>query len=59
MFNDSSSFYVCPGGDLTNSVQRQRTRDTTSSDTPLWAAADDRFFWNKFMLQDLISQKVI
>ena len=77
MFTDSDSFYYCPGGDLTNTVQRQaaakvndETRKTQSdgetSDgrvgknggVPAWTQADDRFFWNRYMLQDLIRAKV-
>ena len=57
MFNDSESFYVCPHGDITNSIQRQQ-RLAGNTDTPFWETADDRFFWNKSMLQDLIDAKV-
>lgn len=54
MFNDSESFYYCPDGDITNTIQRQQTIDP---ETPFWQRADDRFFWNKYMLQDLINSK--
>ena len=57
MFNDSDSFYYSPTGDLTNTIQRQHEREYPE-DTPLWMKADDRFFWNKFMMNDLISTKV-
>ena len=56
MFNDSSSFYYSPNGDLTNSIQQQHLKEHDPS-VPLWARADDRFFWNKFMLQDLVKSK--
>ena len=58
MFNDSESFYYCPQADITNTMQRQQSLAATGKDTPLWARADDRFFWNKTMLQDLIDSKV-
>ena len=69
MFNDSSSFYYCPVGDLTNSVQRctnQSQAEKASADqeaashdhSSAWHKADDRFFWNKPMLMDLINSKV-
>lgn len=37
--------------DLTNSFQRQTQTDPTE---PLWARADDRFFWNRFVSSELI-----
>ncbi|KAL1965907.1 hypothetical protein VTN77DRAFT_5040 [Rasamsonia byssochlamydoides] len=37
--------------DLTNSFQRQSQSDPS---LPLWKRADDRFFWNRFILSDLI-----
>lgn len=38
--------------DLTNSFQRQAQADPN---TPSWARADDRFFWNRFIQSDLIN----
>ena len=71
MFTDSDSFYYSPGGDLTNTVQRQATAKDNSDGVagrngldvdmdggPEWTRADDRFFWNHYMLQDLISAQV-
>lgn len=58
MFSESSSFYYSVGGDLTNSVQRQRSRTTPDPSEPPWTSADDRFFWNKHMLHDLIGSRV-
>nr|XP_014345837.1 PREDICTED: phosphatidylinositide phosphatase SAC2 [Latimeria chalumnae] len=52
MFMDSDSFYYSLTYDLTNSVQRQSA--CKKSDLPLWQQVDDRFFWNKHMIQDLI-----
>uniref|UniRef100_A0A8D8RUA9 Phosphatidylinositide phosphatase SAC2 n=1 Tax=Cacopsylla melanoneura TaxID=428564 RepID=A0A8D8RUA9_9HEMI len=44
IFTDSDSFYYCPDnrGDITNAVPRQG------------GELDDRFFWNKHMLRDII-----
>ncbi|XP_060896930.1 phosphatidylinositide phosphatase SAC2 isoform X2 [Labrus mixtus] len=52
IFMDSDSFYYSTTYDLTNSVQRQG--DSGNSSLPLWKQVDDRFFWNKHMIQDLI-----
>ncbi|XP_034754560.1 phosphatidylinositide phosphatase SAC2 isoform X4 [Etheostoma cragini] len=56
VFMDSDSFYYSMTYDLTNSVQRQGDSDRSS--LPLWKQVDDRFFWNKHMIQDLIDLKV-
>ncbi|KFP18173.1 Phosphatidylinositide phosphatase SAC2, partial [Egretta garzetta] len=53
MFMDSDSFYYSLTYDLTNSVQRQSVCEKTN--LPLWQKVDDRFFWNKHMIEDLIS----
>ncbi|KAK5600515.1 Phosphatidylinositide phosphatase SAC2 [Crenichthys baileyi] len=56
IFMDSDSFYYSMTYDLTNSVQRQG--DAEKSSLPLWKQVDDRFFWNKHMIQDLIDLQV-
>ncbi|XP_041866393.1 phosphatidylinositide phosphatase SAC2 isoform X2 [Melanotaenia boesemani] len=56
IFMDSDSFYYSMTYDLTNSVQRQG--DSNKSNLPLWKQVDDRFFWNKHMIQDLINLQV-
>ncbi|KAM9847820.1 phosphatidylinositide phosphatase SAC2 [Aulostomus maculatus] len=56
IFMDSDSFYYSTTYDLTNSVQRQG--DSEKSNLPLWKQVDDRFFWNKHMIQDLIDLQV-
>uniref|UniRef100_A0A3Q4B109 Inositol polyphosphate-5-phosphatase F n=1 Tax=Mola mola TaxID=94237 RepID=A0A3Q4B109_MOLML len=56
IFMDSDSFYYSMTYDLTNSVQRQGELD--KSNIPLWKQVDDRFFWNKHMIQDLIDLQV-
>ncbi|XP_017664669.1 PREDICTED: phosphatidylinositide phosphatase SAC2 isoform X1 [Lepidothrix coronata] len=53
MFMDSDSFYYSLTYDLTNSVQRQSMCEKTN--LSLWRKVDDRFFWNKHMIEDLIS----
>ncbi|XP_051837508.1 phosphatidylinositide phosphatase SAC2 isoform X2 [Antechinus flavipes] len=52
MFMDSESFYYSLTYDLTNSVQRQSICE--NKNLPLWQNVDERFFWNKYMLKDLI-----
>uniref|UniRef100_A0A1A8ISE5 Inositol polyphosphate-5-phosphatase F n=1 Tax=Nothobranchius kuhntae TaxID=321403 RepID=A0A1A8ISE5_NOTKU len=56
VFMDSDSFYYSMTYDLTNSVQRQG--DSDKSGLPLWKQVDDRFFWNKHMIQDIINLQV-
>ena len=52
MFSESDSFYYSPTGDLTNSIQRKFSKDSYHESD--WSSLDDRFFWNRFMLNDLI-----
>ncbi|XP_034249540.1 phosphatidylinositide phosphatase SAC2 isoform X2 [Thrips palmi] len=60
IFTETDSFYFSPTGDITNTLQRQCNRETSSSqmsdteETNL-KMIDDRFFWNKSMLQDIIN----
>ncbi|KAL6101480.1 inpp5f [Pungitius sinensis] len=56
VFMDSDSFYYSMTYDLTNSVQRQG--DSEKSSLPLWKQVDDRFFWNRHMIQDIIDLQV-
>ncbi|KAJ3610230.1 hypothetical protein NHX12_022324 [Muraenolepis orangiensis] len=56
VFMDSDSFYYSMTYDLTNTVQRQG--DSGKSDLPLWKQVDDRFFWNKHMIRELIDLQV-
>ncbi|XP_044296001.1 phosphatidylinositide phosphatase SAC2 isoform X3 [Varanus komodoensis] len=53
MFMDSDSFYYSLTYDLTNSVQRQSACE--KANLPLWKKVDDRFFWNKHMIEDLLN----
>ena len=60
MFTDTDSFYYSLTGDITNSVQRQyyQSKDPSFKALPLWKKIDDRFFWNRHMLSDLINLDV-
>ena len=40
--------------DITSCFQRQAASDLSA---PLWKRADDRFFWNRFVLSDLIGYR--
>ncbi|XP_078033430.1 phosphatidylinositide phosphatase spermathreecae isoform X2 [Augochlora pura] len=60
VFSETDSFYYCQTGDITNSLQRlcnTESRLNVELDKPLWQRVDDRFFWNKHMLQDIINLK--
>ncbi|XP_063047769.1 phosphatidylinositide phosphatase SAC2 isoform X2 [Engraulis encrasicolus] len=57
IFMDSDSFYYSLTYDLTNTVQR-RGADADKSDLPMWKRVDDRFFWNKHMIQELLNLEV-
>lgn len=60
IFTDTDSFYFSILGDLTNSLQRQCNLPNGQfvKKFNLWKYVDDRFFWNKHMLQDIISLDV-
>lgn len=57
MFNISDFYYYSPNGDITNCIQRQ-SLPTYNRDEPLWKRADERFFWNKSLMEDLINSNV-
>lgn len=70
IFDDSDSFYYSRTLDLTNSLQRQyeiekvlETEEGTGKPitdiTRWWKYVDDRFFWNKHMLKDIIALEVV
>lgn len=62
IFTETDSFFFCRTGDITNSLQRQCVmefqQDQDNQNKPLWQRVDDRFFWNKHMLHDIISLNV-
>uniref|UniRef100_A0A6G1SNP8 Phosphatidylinositide phosphatase SAC2 n=2 Tax=Aceria tosichella TaxID=561515 RepID=A0A6G1SNP8_9ACAR len=53
LFNNTNSFYYSPTLDLTNRFSRVNLIKKIGNE-PVWMAADERFFWNKYMLADLI-----
>ena len=65
MFSESNSFYFSLTGDITNALQRQVAREpltTINSATgekielfPTWRDVDDRFFFNRAMVEELIA----
>ncbi|KAI5309725.1 hypothetical protein KEM55_002554, partial [Ascosphaera atra] len=55
LFVASSPLYFSYTHDLTNSFQRQAELAPAHASLPLWKRADDRFFWNRHVLSDLIS----
>ena len=65
MFSESNSFFFSLTGDITNALQRQVARKpvtTTNSTTgeelelfPTWRDVDDRFFFNRSMVEELIA----
>ncbi|XP_026754243.1 phosphatidylinositide phosphatase SAC2 isoform X1 [Galleria mellonella] len=65
IFDDSDSFYYSRTLDITNSLQRQyeieKMLESEENSKPVmditrwWKHVDDRFFWNKYMLKDIIS----
>ncbi|XP_012287768.1 phosphatidylinositide phosphatase SAC2 isoform X2 [Orussus abietinus] len=61
IFTETDSFFFCQTGDITNTLQRQSNseaqRGKGDENIPLWQKVDDRFFWNKHMIQDIINLK--
>ncbi|XP_006609267.1 phosphatidylinositide phosphatase SAC2 isoform X2 [Apis dorsata] len=61
IFTETDSFYFCQTGDITNSLQRlcatESQYNKEEQNKQLWQKVDDRFFWNKHMLQDIINLK--
>ncbi|XP_016841038.1 phosphatidylinositide phosphatase SAC2 isoform X1 [Nasonia vitripennis] len=55
IFTETDSFFFCRTRDITNSLQRLCGKDQENQNLPMWQTIDDRFFWNKFMLQDIIN----
>lgn len=60
IFNDTSSFYFSLTTDLTNSLQKLCNLEKQNLINPkaLWKTVDDRFFWNKHMLNCMIECEV-
>lgn len=60
VFTDADSFYYSHTTDLTNSLQRLCVLEKEQRVDPLclWKTADDKFFWNKHMLDCLLKSQV-
>ncbi|OQR76955.1 suppressor of actin-like, partial [Tropilaelaps mercedesae] len=65
MFDGTDSFYFSNNGDLTNSMQRKEhirrieanrlaNEDEDKSEVKPWTNYDDRFFWNRAMISELL-----
>lgn len=56
LFNNTHSFYFSPTLDLTNRFSKKFSpkQIRKKGNEPLWETADKRFFWNMYMLKDLI-----
>ncbi|CAF1090830.1 unnamed protein product [Adineta ricciae] len=52
-YQETQCFYYSRTYDLTNTIQRALDQDET---IPLWKRADERFFWNRQMLNEFIEQ---
>ncbi|WVR08761.1 hypothetical protein IAU60_005819 [Kwoniella sp. DSM 27419] len=53
----SGRLWFSYGWDLTNTLQRQQEQDeggNGKASVPLWKRADDRFFWNKYLMGKMI-----
>jgi hypothetical protein len=57
MFTHADSFYFSPTVDLTNSIPV--LGESYNSPTFSWQSANSRFFWNKFLLKELINLSVM
>ncbi|XP_022670373.1 phosphatidylinositide phosphatase SAC2-like isoform X1 [Varroa destructor] len=66
MFDGTESFYFSPKGDLTNTMQRKESIRRTEAERLAsgnkeerekrpWANYDDRFFWNRAMISELLN----
>lgn len=60
IFTDTNSFYFCHTSDITSCLQRlcKLEKENLYNDKEIWKTVDDRFFWNKHMLRDLIDSNV-
>ncbi|ODO05787.1 hypothetical protein I350_04848 [Cryptococcus amylolentus CBS 6273] len=50
----TSRLWFSYGWDLTNTLQRQEDIEKKGEALPMWKRADDRFFWNKFLMEKMI-----
>ncbi|EEB13673.1 suppressor of actin, putative [Pediculus humanus corporis] len=61
IFTDTDSFYFSMTYDLTNSLQRHHDLNLKNSNNNNnnnnWQNIDDRFFWNKYMIRDMLNSQ--
>ena len=57
-FLDDSEFYFSYSYDITHNVQKQSQFQVENNKQALWERADERFFWNKNLIEDLIENKI-
>jgi hypothetical protein len=53
----SGKLWFSYGLDLTNTLQRQKEAETRvegPGKLPLWKRADDRFFWNRYLMSKMV-----
>ena len=58
---DTDSFYFSMTHDLTNSLQRHHDlnlKNSNNNNNNNWQNIDDRFFWNKYMIRDMLNSQV-
>lgn len=54
LFNSTNSFYFSPTLDLTNNFSNIASLPKVGGTELAWKHANERFFWNKYMLRNLI-----
>jgi len=57
LFNDSKAFYFSYNGDITKNLQRQNEYQDLNKGLPVWRRVDDRFFFNKALLKEVIDMQ--
>lgn len=53
VFDDTDSFYFSFDCDITNNLQRHEVKENDAQPEP-----DERFFWNKHMIRDILKMNV-
>ena len=57
-FLDTSQFYFSLTYDITQSAERISQFSSSEKTLPSWKRVDSRFFWNGYLLRDLIKSKI-
>lgn len=53
VFDHTDSFYFCLDFDITNNLQRHLQAGSNDTQKP-----DERFFWNSYMIRDIVALNV-